>query len=352
MIDTVYIEQEVRSHTRVKQILDRVKPTEVIDIERYGEVFNPKSQNFRLQKQNPALILASKHKNFVLPAPPDYTIGSETNYYFSHMLNCIYDCRYCFLQGMYSSANYVVFVNYEDFFDSINRSLQELPAEPAWFFSGYDCDSMALEPVTGFMDACLDFFESKGLESRNLGSGKAPHLEIRTKSTQIRSLLKRKPLDNAVVAYSLSPGGIVEAIEHKTPSLQKRIDALAQLQEAGWPIGLRFDPLIAADNFESIYKRMFEQVFEKLDCAKIHSVSLGTFRLPKSFHRTITKLYPDEPMFAVPLQNHSRGPDSSTMIGYTQSLEHNMMEFCKNEILKHIDATQLFACVDTSTGVT
>jgi len=99
MIDTVYIEQEVRSHTRVEQILERVKPTEIIDIERYGEVFNPKSQNFRLQKQNPALILASKHKNFVLPAPPDYTIGSETNYYFSHMLNCIYDCRYCFLQA-------------------------------------------------------------------------------------------------------------------------------------------------------------------------------------------------------------------------------------------------------------
>jgi len=206
---------------------------------------------------------------------------------------------------------------------------------------------MALEPVTGFMDACLDFFESK-----NWNGAAAPHLEIRTKSTQIRSLLKRKPLKNTVVAYSLSPGGIVEAIEHKTPSLQKRIDALAQLQGAGWPIGLRFDPLIAADNFEIIYKRMFEQVFERLDCAQIHSVSLGTFRLPKPFHRTITKLYPDEPMFAVPFQQHSRNPGSSAMIGYTQSLEHDMMDFCTNEILKHIDATRLFACVDPSAGVT
>ena len=25
------------------------------------------------------------------------------------MYNCIYDCRYCFLQGMYNSANFVVF---------------------------------------------------------------------------------------------------------------------------------------------------------------------------------------------------------------------------------------------------
>ena len=347
MIDTVYIEQEIRSHPRVEQILDRVKPAQIIDIERYGEVFNPKSQNFRLQKQNPALILASKHSNFVLSAPPDYTIGSDTNYYFSHMLNCIYDCRYCFLQGMYSSANYVVFVNYEDFFDSITESLQNSTSETAWYFSGYDCDSMALEPVTGFMDACLDYFETV---DKSLGA--TPHLEIRTKSTQIRSLLKRKPINNSVIAYSLSPGEIANAIEHKTPSLQKRIDALVQLQQAGWPIGLRFDPLIAADNFKALYKNMFKQVFEKLDNEQIHSVSLGTFRLPKPFHRTITKLYPDEPMFAVPVQQHPRSPGGSTMIGYTQSLEREMMDFCTNEILEHIDEARLFACINTNAEVT
>ena len=206
---------------------------------------------------------------------------------------------------------------------------------------------MALEPITGFMDACLDFFEST-----NKINGAIPHLEIRTKSTQIRSLLKRRPLDNSVVAYSLSPGGIVDAIEHKTPSLEKRIDALLQLQQAGWPIGLRFDPLIAAENFETLYQRMFEQVFEKLDCKLIHSVSLGTFRLPKPFHRTITKLYPEEPMFAVPFQQHTRNAGDSAMIGYTESLEHKMMEFCSNEILKYIDSSRLFCCVDTSAGVT
>ena len=28
-----------------------------------------------------------------------------------------------------------------------------------WFFSGYDCDSLALEPVTGFAASTLDLFE-------------------------------------------------------------------------------------------------------------------------------------------------------------------------------------------------
>ena len=38
------------------------------------------------------------------------------------MFNCIYDCDYCYLQGMYPSANIVVFVNHEDFFDAVDMS--------------------------------------------------------------------------------------------------------------------------------------------------------------------------------------------------------------------------------------
>ena len=37
------------------------------------------------------------------------------------MLNCVYDCSYCFLQGMFNSANYLVFVNYEDYFKEIEK---------------------------------------------------------------------------------------------------------------------------------------------------------------------------------------------------------------------------------------
>ena len=280
MTDTVYVERSVRHTGQAQAILARARADSIIEVDRYGEVFNPKAQNFRLQKLNPALIVAEKHGKLVLPTPAGYGIGGSNNYYFSHMMNCIYDCRYCFLQGMYQSANHVVFANYDRFFEEITRTSLTHRNEPVWFFSGYDCDSLALEPVTRFMSHCLDFFGSKSvdnqspdiesLENNNQHKNytqqatRAPvnaHLEIRTKSTQIRSLLKRQPINNCVVAYSLSPQSIVEAIEHKTPSLEKRIEALKQLQQHGWPIGLRFDPLIAAENFEEIYGEMFDHVF-------------------------------------------------------------------------------------------
>ena len=149
MIDTIYIEENNREHPRVAEICARFPAARTITCGRYGEVFNPKAQNFRLQKQRPSLILAEKYHTFVLAAPAGYGIGGQRNYYFSHMLNCLYDCRYCFLQGMYQSAHYVLFVNYEDFQGEIRQLCQQSPDDAVYFFSGYDCDSLALEPVTG-----------------------------------------------------------------------------------------------------------------------------------------------------------------------------------------------------------
>ena len=87
MISTIYVENAVVEHPRTRAILARFKDAPVIRIERYGEVFNRRGQNFRLQKKRPALIIAEKHDGHVLPTPPGYGIGGENNYYFSHLLN-------------------------------------------------------------------------------------------------------------------------------------------------------------------------------------------------------------------------------------------------------------------------
>ena len=127
-MDTIYIEESVRNHPRTLKLLERFPKASLIDCHRYSEIFNPRAQNFRLQKKRPSLILAERHGNSVVPAPKAYSIGTDRNYYFSHMLNCLYDCRYCFFQGMYQSANYVHFVNYEAFEQGIDEILNIGPA--------------------------------------------------------------------------------------------------------------------------------------------------------------------------------------------------------------------------------
>ena len=328
MFEQIYIEKAVREHPRTRDILTRFSSANHIYCQRYTEIFNRKAQNFRLQKKRPALILAEKFKNHVLPTPIEYNIGADHNYYFSHMLNCLYDCRYCFLQGMYRSANYVLYVNYEDFSSAIEAKIKEYSGETIHFFSGYDCDSLAMEPVTGFVEHFLPFFKKYT----------NAYLELRTKSTQIRSLLEAKSIENCVVAYSLSPQNIVTALEHKTPSLGKRIEALRQLQEKGWLIGLRFDPLIYQDNYQELYRSFFTEVFTRLDMQLIHSVSLGSFRLPKDFFRTVKQLYPEEHLFAASLE------ENEGMTSYKQDIKYGFLQFCQEIIVKYVPPEKFFPC--------
>lgn len=328
-MQTIYLESRIAEHPRTAEILSRFPTSRQIKIDRYNEVFNPKNQNFRLQKTNPALILAAKQQGHVLQAPLEYNIGGRNNYYFSHMINCVYDCRYCFLQGMFSSANYIIFVNYEDFFSAIDQTAAR-HTEPAWFFSGYDCDSLAYEPVTGFAAACLAHFSQRPDQ----------WLELRTKSTQIRSLLQTEPVPNCVVAFSLSPDATARRLEHGAPGLNKRIDALEKLQQAGWKIGLRLDPLIYTADFASGYREFLQDLFSRIDASRLHSVSLGTFRMPAGFFRQVIRLYPDESLFTDNIEDR---PDKQT--GYPIDMERSLMEQATDLLLEHIDQKQLFPCV-------
>ena len=237
----VYVERDLLEHPYTRQVLGRLKQVDIVEIEHYGEVFNRRAQNFRLQKQDSKLIIARKHRGHVLAAPDGYGLGGPFNYYFSHMLNCIYDCRYCFLQGMYQSANQVLFVNYDDFAEQIRHTAARHDGQPVWFYSGYDCDSLAFDPVTGFIDYFLPVFS----EIENAW------LEIRSKSTQIRALLKQPVNPRVVTAFSFSDAHSHARLEHGVPSIAKRIRAMDQLQQAGWPLGLRLDPLVYHEQFET-----------------------------------------------------------------------------------------------------
>ena len=328
MFHAIYYEHSVADHPTTTCLRARFPKAAWIPVNRYNEVFNRRQQNFRLQKRNPALILARKYGQLVLPAPVGYGIGHQRNYYVSHMLNCVYDCRYCFLQGMYRSAHYVLFVNYEDFKTAMADTLAVAPDQTTCFFSGYDCDSLALEPVSGYIEDLLPFFAAHPQAG----------LEIRTKSTQIRSLLKRPALPNVIVAFSFTPTELAQALEHKTPSIERRLAALCQLQEHGWTLGLRFDPLLYDPDFECRYRDLFSTVFARIDGSCVHSVSFGPFRLPRDYFHTLVKLYPEEPLLSAEYS------ERDGMMSYTVELEREMRDFCRQELSRYVTDSVLFPC--------
>lgn len=325
LVDTVYLESALREHPRVAATLDRLGKTEVIECERYGEVFNVGAQNFRLQKRRPALILAEKHGRRVLAAPPGYSIGRRANFYFSHILNCLYDCRYCFLQGMYRSANYAWFVNYEDFERGIDE-VRETADEPC-FFSGYDCDSLAMESLTGFAARFVPFFSDRP----------DAWLELRTKSLNTRALEESDPVPNIVTAYTLTPALVAREIEHGAPPVERRIARLRVLAEMGWPVGIRLDPLIPWPGFEALYGELIDEVLASVDPERIHSVTLGPMRFPKAMHDRIVRLYPEEPLFA-----RQETVLRDGQVSCSPEHEEEMVGFVEERLLRELPASRVF----------
>ncbi len=328
MFSTLYIEEAIRGHPRTRKILRHFKGRTIVECRHYGELFNLKSQNFRLQKRQPALILAEKRGKKILPAPPGYAIGARHNYYFSHMLNCIYDCRYCFLQGMYQSAYAVLFVNYEDFIDSIRQQALRHRTEAVHFFSGYDGDSLALEPLSSFSETLINSLKN------------IPNiwLELRTKSTQVRNLLALETWHQCVVAFSFTPEEVSKVLEHGVPAIKQRLDAIDKLQQQGWLIGLRLDPLIDSEDFEQQYQRLLQQLFSVINADNIHSVSFGTFRMPQGFYNQMTKLYPKERLLAFSMERRDG------MVSYNKSREQNMRNAIQKMLLEYVNPSVLFPC--------
>jgi spore photoproduct lyase len=77
---------------------------------------------------------------------------------------------------------------------------------------------------------------------------------------------------------------------------------------------------------------------QKLDTEKIHSVSFGAFRMPQGFFNNMVKLYPQEKLFAGPMEQ------DGGMVSYPADLEQAMRSTCESLLLEHLHDRQLFPC--------
>ncbi|MCD8089685.1 MAG: radical SAM protein, partial [Clostridiales bacterium] len=276
----IYVEKQVSEYENARKILGRFKNSRVIEINNYKDVFNRPNQSFALQKESQSLILAKKDGELVYKgAPFCQSFGNSEFYYTSLVLNCIYDCEYCYLRGMYPSGNIVVFVNYEDFF---NETAKIAKGKEIFLCISYDTDLLGLEGLLGFCALWYKF----AAENKNV------NIELRTKCGNVSFLKGLKPLENFIIAYTLSPDDVFEKYEKKTSSLEKRLEGAREVIRLGFPLRLSFDPVLKISGFERVYGEFLKKCFKALDSGKIRDIGLGGFRISPSYIKAMKKSYP------------------------------------------------------------
>jgi spore photoproduct lyase len=96
--------------------------------------------------------------------------------------------------------------------------------------------------------------------------------------------------------------------------------------------------LIYQSGYQQHYQQFFDQVFARIDGDRLHSVSLGVFRLPEHYFKKMHKLYPEEKLFAGPLTSQQG------MVSYRQELEQEMTQYCTRQLLRHVPPSKFFPC--------
>ena len=119
-------------------------------------------------------------------------------------------------------------------------------------------------------------------------------LEIRSKSTNIKSIKKINPSNKIIPAFSLNPEYSIKSHEHNTPKLINRLNAIKELQNLGWNIGIRFDPFIWYGDLSEM-SLFFKEIFSSVKKNKVHSVTIGNFRMANDYLKRMVKINPTEP---------------------------------------------------------
>lgn len=281
----IYVEKRALGYPLTERILSSFPGSVVIEIGHYKDVFNRKHQDFRAQAASRKMILAvNDGQRLYETAPVCQDFEVKRSCYSENAMNCIFDCGYCFLKGMYPGANLVVFVNLQDFEKDVDGLLEKGPVH---INTSYETDLPAINGFTGLSD----FWTDLALKREELT------IELRTKSAPSSFVTSER----VIYAFSLSPEEIVNRFEHGTAPLASRLGAINRALDQNASVRICFDPLIYVKDHVECYGKFMDQVMSSVDMKKVRDVSIGSFRISKDYLKQLRRnsgdtcvLYPFE----------------------------------------------------------
>jgi spore photoproduct lyase len=267
-IEQIWIDEDAIQYPLTGKILAKLPQAEVCR----GGVLTERMSLLNLEpdpiSKGKRILRLMKHKGtFIKPCPgtPEYVCCGLQILHIGQ--GCPMDCRYCALQGYFNRPVLEAFVNVDDLFRDLERSLTTNRRFHR-VCTGEFTDSLALDPLTELAPLLVDFF------SRHANAS----LEIKTKTDFIEPLLGLNPKGRVVVAFSVNAEVIARNEERKAASLHRRIRAASRVCDAGYRVAFHLDPIIPIPDWEQAYGKTIDAIFSEVDASAIVWISLGVLR--------------------------------------------------------------------------
>jgi len=242
----------------------------------------------KLQAERGVLLLRNRTSSFIEQF--QHPIGKCSKFYkLTAYNNCNFWCEYCYLYLTFRTMPISThFVNYDKMFKEIlNFDKAKIPDVLRVLNLGELCDPLAVEEVTGFAEELIPFIAEETQKTRVL---------FLTKSDRIDSLLDLDHKNKSIMSFSVNTNMVYQQLEHRTASPEERLKAAGKLQQAGYEIRLRIDPVILYSTWKKDYIDLVEKIFSYV---KPERITIGEYRPSKGLASHISSRFPESSLLKI-----------------------------------------------------
>ena len=247
----ILYEKNVENYELGRELLEKYKDIPKMIIENHNnipEMRGKQNCEFVDMKKNLIIGIRKTHKFVPNHKTSDFLVPYTSS-------GCTAMCMYCYLVCNYNKCSYLrLFVNREDMLSKIikvaNQSDKELTFE-----IGSNSDLILENTITNNLERTIPKFAQN-----NKG-----YLTFPTKFDMVEPILNLEHNNRVIVRMSVNPSIIIQKVELGTSSLEKRVEAVNKLKDAGYKVGILIAPIILIDNWQDKYEKLIIYLKEKLN---------------------------------------------------------------------------------------
>jgi len=213
-----------------------------------------------LAKSTLAVVVSPPSHRKLQPIPP------SADWQFHLARGCPAHCQYCYLAGSLTGPPVTrVYANLPEILSGLETYLGtgaitsksvDRAGEGTTFEASCYTDPLALEHLTGALATTIAHF----------GAWQAPvQLRWTTKFDAVESFVEIAHAKRTRIRFSVNARTITRRFEGGTASLDDRLDALATLARAGYPVGLTIAPIMPLPRWREEYDELFGAVAKRTD---------------------------------------------------------------------------------------
>ena len=324
--ENIYYEKEILDYTLGEELMKKYENIPKHEIENHNNIEEMRSKSnkeFMNMKRNLIIGVRKTHKFVPNHKTSDFLVSYTSS-------GCTAACMYCYLVCNYNKCAYLrLFVNREKMLEKIIKTAEKADKELT-FEIGSNSDLILENTITNNLVWTIENFKDS----------KKGELTLPTKFSMVEPILGLDHQGKITIRMSVNPKEIINRVELGTSSLEKRIQAINQLNEAGYKTGILIAPVIMIEDWKQKYHELIKELEAKLTPKSKSKVFFEVIFMTYSFvHDKInTEAFPNALKIYEKEKMQGRGKGKYM---YKQELREDGKRFFEAELAKYFPSNKI-----------